>query len=212
MKLESISFLPPIEQKKRSINVIALFKTEIRHSTMLVWAAFLMCFATLYFLTSWIPKLASIAGLSAELAIFAGITFNVGAFVGIITQGYLSALFGLQKVISAFLISTALLMISFGFFTGTYLPLVLFGCIGFGMQGGFIGLYAVAARIYETEIRSTGIGWAIGFGRFGAILGPLVGGVLISSGWSVPLNFIAFAVPVAAAAVVTLFIKSPNLS
>jgi len=103
-------------------------------------------------------------------------------------------------------------MILFGFFTGPFMTLILFCLIGFGIQGGFIGLYAVAARIYPTEIRSTGIGCAIGFGRLGAILGPFIGGLLISSGASLYFNFISFAIPVAVAGFITLFIKSPNVS
>ena len=212
MKLVSISTLPSIEQKQAKTNVTLLFTANQKSATNLTWAAFLFCFAALYFLTSWIPKLASITGLSTSLSIYAGILFNLGAFVGIITQGYLSAKFGLRKVICFFLLATALLMVLFGLFTGTALTLILFGFIGFGVQGGFIGLYSVAARIYSTEIRSTGIGWAIGFGRLGAIIGPFVGGILISSGWSVSLNFIAFAVPLVLAGMATLFIKAPDLT
>jgi len=193
-------------------NVTMLFTADQKSATIFTWTAFLMCFAALYFLTSWIPKLASITGLSTSLSIYAGILFNLGAFLGILTQGYLSAAFGLRKVICFFLLSTAMLMIFFGLFTGTALTLIFFGLIGFGIQGGFIGLYSVAARIYSTEIRSTGIGWAIGFGRLGAIIGPFVGGLLISSGWSVSLNFVAFALPLVVAGVVTLFIKSSDLS
>ncbi|MCH6236378.1 MFS transporter [Cognataquiflexum rubidum] len=212
MKLKSISTLPSIDQNQAKTNVTMLFNADLKSATILTWTAFLMCFAALYFLTSWIPKLAFITGLSNSLSIYAGILFNLGAFVGILTQGYLSAKFGLRKVICFFLLATALLMMLFGFFTGTALTLIFFGLIGFGIQGGFIGLYSVAARIYSTEVRSTGIGWAIGFGRLGAIIGPFVGGLLISSGWSVDLNFIAFALPLVVAGVVTLFIKSSELS
>ena len=212
MKLTTISALPMVEQKQVKTNVTMLFTPHQKSATIITWTAFLMCFAALYFLTSWIPKLAAITGLSTSLSIYAGILFNLGAFLGILTQGYLSAKFGLRKVICFFLLATALLMVLFGLFTGTALTLIFFGLIGFGIQGGFIGLYSVAARIYSTEIRSTGIGWAIGFGRLGAIIGPFVGGLLISSGWSVSLNFIAFALPLMVAGVVTLFIKSSELS
>lgn len=212
MKLELLKELPAKEIKKRKTTVATLFSDSIKNSTILLWAAFLLCFAALYFLTSWIPKLASNAGLSPSLSIYAGIFFNLGAFIGIITQGYLSANFGLRKVICYFLMGTALLMVLFGFFTGSFMTLILFCLIGFGIQGGFIGLYAVAARIYPTEIRSTGIGWAIGFGRLGAILGPYIGGLLISSGASLHFNFISFAIPVVLAGMITLFIKSPNIS
>ena len=212
MKLDLLKELPVKNIKKTKTTVVSLFAGGIKNSTILLWSTFLLCFAALYFLTSWIPKLASNAGLSASLSIYAGIFFNFGAFIGIVTQGYLSAKFGLRKVICCFLNGTALLMILFGFFVGPFMTLILFCLIGFGIQGGFIGLYAVAARIYPTEIRGTGIGWAIGFGRLGAIIGPFIGGLLISSGASLYFNFISFAIPVAVAGFITLFIKSPNVS
>jgi len=212
MEKELLSELPIKESNKAKTSVASLFAGNIKNSTILLWSAFLLCFAALYFLTSWIPKLASNAGLSASLSIYAGIVFNLGAFIGIITQGFLSTKFGLRKVICYFLTGTALLMVLFGFFTGPLMTLILFCLIGFGIQGGFIGLYAVAASVYPTAIRSTGIGWAIGFGRLGAILGPLAGGLIISSSASLHFNFISFAIPVAVAGVVALFIKSPNVS
>ena len=67
--------------------------------------------------------------------------------------------------------------------------------VGFLQQGGFTGMYAVSAKIYPTEVRTTGVGWAIGLGRFGAVVGPYVGGVLIARGVSMEMNFIIFAIP-----------------
>jgi MFS family permease len=170
-----------------------------------------MAFGSLYFLTTWIPKLASSAGLSTELAIYAGTVFNLGAFVGILTQGFLSSLFGLRRTIFGFMTMTAILMAIFGFFTGSALVLVLFGLIGFGIQGGFVGLYAVAARFYPTEIRSTGVGLAMSAGRVGGIAGPLLGGILIGAGLSMTANFMVFTVPTLLAGVATLMIKSNKI-
>ncbi|MDG2374831.1 MAG: hypothetical protein P8M18_00630, partial [Woeseiaceae bacterium] len=64
-------------------------------------------------------------------------------------------------------------------------------------QGGFTGLYAAAAKAYPTDIRSTGIGWAIGLGRFGAVVGPAVAGYLIAAGLDMSANYFIFAVPMA---------------
>lgn len=208
MKIKPLETLPDIEIKKTVSSLPALFEKNKKRDTILLWLAFFLSFTALYFLTSWIPKLATDAGLSLSLAIFGGLVFNLGAFAGIITQGYLSARFGLRKVICGFLLSTALVMFLFGLFTGSFWVLVLFGLIGFGIQGGFIGLYAVAAKIYPTALRSTGIGWAIGFGRLGAIIGPLVGGIMIGIGLSMQLNFIIFAIPVMIAGIITLLISS----
>jgi len=69
--------------------------------------------------------------------------------------------------------------------------------IGILQQGGFTGLYGAAAKIYPTEIRSTGIGWAIGLGRSGAVAGPAIAGYLIVAGFDMSANFIFFAVPMA---------------
>jgi MFS family permease len=69
--------------------------------------------------------------------------------------------------------------------------------IGFTQQGGFTGLYAIAAKVYPTEIRSTGVGWAIGLGRLGAVAGPWVAGFLIADGLDMSATYYIFAIPMA---------------
>ncbi len=75
------------------------------------------------------------------------------------------------------------------------LLMLLILLIGILQQGGFTGLYSTAAKIYPTSIRSTGIGWAIGLGRSGAVVGPAVAGYLIAAGFDMSANFAFFAVP-----------------
>ena len=84
--------------------------------------------------------------------------------------------------------------------------MVIITMIGALMQGGFTGLFAIAAKIYPTEIRSTGIGWGIGLGRIGAVAGPAIAGYLIAAGLSTSANFIIFAVPLAASAVFAYYL------
>jgi MFS transporter, AAHS family, 4-hydroxybenzoate transporter len=203
---ESYEFLNNTVSKKNPA-VGALLTEQHKKPTIMLWIAIFMAFASLYFLTTWIPKLASATGLSVELAIYAGTVFNLGAFCGIISQGYFSGKFGLQKTIFSYLILTALLMLVFGFFKGSILVLILFGLIGFGIQGGFVGMYSLAARLYPTEIRATGVGWAVGAGRIGAIFGPLLGGFLIGAGFSMTTNFMIFAIPTLIGGVATLYIS-----
>ena len=223
MNRATLSELPPlsISGKKSEIrnpksqiekpSITSLLTPERKASTIQLWIALFMAFASLYFLTTWIPKLASSAGLSMELAIYAGTVFNLGSFVGIMTQGYLSSIFGLRRTIFSFLAATAFLMVIFGFFKGSAMVLVLFGLIGFGVQGGFVGLYAVAARFYPTEIRSTGVGFAMSAGRVGGIVGPLLGGLLIGAGLSMTANFMIFAIPTLLAGIATFMIKSKEI-
>lgn len=207
MGREPLTELPPLQTTVAKASVRKLFADGRQGPTLLLWTALFMSFATLYFLTMWIPKLAANAGLAQSLAIYAGTVFNLGAFFGIVTQGYLSARLGLQRVICGFLIVTALLMVVFGFVEGSTWVLVLFGLIGFGIQGGFVGMYALAAKLYPTRVRATGVGWAVGAGRIGAVVGPMVGGLLITAGWTMAANFIAFAIPALVAGIITVFIN-----
>jgi MFS transporter, AAHS family, 4-hydroxybenzoate transporter len=208
--LAELPLAPKTEVKVSSFS--SLWTGDRKVATIGLWVAFFMSFVTLYFLTSWIPKLAASTGLSLELAIYSGTVFNLGSFAGILTQGYLSGKLGLKKVIGTFLIMTALLMFTFSLFSGSPLVLVLFGLIGFCIQGGFVGLYSVAARIYPTEVRTTGIGWAIGAGRMGALVGPLLGGLLIGMNVSTTINFIIFAIPAIVAGLATYVIRSKEVS
>jgi len=201
-ELAVLPVIPKEEVVRTSLN--ELFSGGRMMATIRLWISIFMAFATLYFLTLWIPKLASNAGLSLSLAIYSGTVFNLGAFVGIVSQGYLSSRFGLRRTIFAFLIGTAILMVLFGLFKGSFLILILLGLIGFGVQGGFVGMYAIAAGLYPTAVRATGVGLTVSIGRVGGIIGPLIGGVLIGMGFSMTFSFIVFAVPLLVGAVTVL--------
>tara|TARA_A200000113_G_scaffold94773_1_gene84714 strand:- start:21 stop:1310 length:1290 start_codon:yes stop_codon:yes gene_type:complete len=206
LDFSKIDFLPSKINIGSKIPVNSLFQTKYIDSTIKLWTAFFFSFACLYFLISWIPKMVTELGLSLELGIYSGTVFNIGAFFGIVTQGYFSSKFGLKKIISIFLIFTFLIMTQIQHFFGSDWMLLIFGALGFTIQGGFVGLYSVAARIYPTEFRTTGVGWGIGAGRLGAVLGPLVAGILIGAGISVSMNFIIFAIPALIAALITYMI------
>ncbi len=209
-----LSELPPIPEQKAAIPVKELLEEEHRKSTLQLWLALFLAFGALYFLASWIPALSKETGMSMSYAIYAGTVFNVGAFFGITTQGYFSSKVGLKKTIGLILIATAILMGVFDFFIGTnLLLLIVFGLLGFGIQGGFVGLYSVAARLYPTEIRTTGVGWAIGIGRLGGIAGPAIGGILTGAiGLSMGSTFLIFAIPTFFAGLVTLYLSSEKIT
>ena len=213
MNFEALESLPKINLSViNKSQVSQLFTKKYKISTLQLWAALFFAFGCLYFLISWIPKLATDAGLSIELAIYAGSIFNVGAFFGIVLQGYFSSKIGLKKTISIFLLLTFLLMASFKIFIGTDILLLIYFLLGFSLQGGFVGLYAVAARLYPTEFKTTGVGWAIGMGRIGGILAPLIGGLFISIGLSLSANFFIFSIPALLASILTYFMPSRDIT
>ena len=198
--------------KPEDAKLSALFTSEYKWSTWQLWGALFLSFTTLYFLMNWIPKLATNAGLSMELAIYSGTIFNLGAIVGIPVQGYFSSRFGLKKSIGTLLLITGVLLGIFGLFSGSNLILVVLFFLGFGVQGSFVGLYAVAARMYPTAFRSTGVGWAIGMGRLGGIIGPVLGGLLVGLGFGMAQSFIFFALPSFIAGLITLKISAKTIS
>lgn len=204
--------LPALKQAAKAGSVAQLFARRFKARTLFLWLAFFMAFATLYFLLSWIPKLTTEAGMPERFGIYSGTVFNVGAFLGILVLGGLAIRIGLRRTVFVFLGGAAVLMMMFGLFSGSILVLLMFGVIGFAMQAGFVGLYPVAARMYPTEVRSTGIGWAIGAGRLGAVLGPLVAGYLVGAGLGLTANFIIFAVPCIIAGFAVMSIKSSEVS
>ncbi len=212
LKQPPLNVLPASEGKSSGIPISKLIDKAYKIPTFQLWTALFMAFASLYFLTSWIPKLAEATGLSMTLAIYAGTVFNVGAFFGIITQGYCSSKIGLKKTVSIFLVITAVLMALFKLFIGSDVLLLVFAVLGFTLQGGFVGLYAIAARMYPTEFRTTGLGWAIGMGRLGGVIGPALGGILIGLGFTMAANFMIFAIPTVLAGIITFFISSKEVS
>ncbi|MDX1909009.1 MAG: MFS transporter [Bacteroidia bacterium] len=195
----------------KTVPVLTLLAGPMQRSTLLLWTGLFMAFATLYFLTSWIPRLADTVGLPMQMAIYAGTVFNLGAFGGILLQGYLSGRLGLRRTLAGFLFTTAGLMGIFGLISGSIWVLVLFGLIGLGIQGGFVGLYSVAARLYPVSIRTTGVGWAIGLGRVGGIVGPMLGGILMGQSFSPTVQFMFFALPLFISGWATLVIMSAEV-
>ena len=179
-------------------NLASLFHHGRWRTTLILWVSFFLCFGALYFLMSWIPKLMENAGYSAADGRHAFFLFNFSAIIGIFVLGTLSTRWKLSNLVSAFLFSSAVLMVVFGAAPGVLgLLLAITVLIGFTQQGGFTGLYAIAAKVYPTEVRSTGVGWAIGLGRMGAVAGPWVAGYLITAGLGMSALYFVFAIPMA---------------
>jgi len=205
MNKPTLNQLPELAQEAKieKANVLSLLTESRRLTTITLWSTFFFCFICLYFLMSWIPKLVVNSGLSESEGVYAAVALNGGGVIGIIVLGWVSSRVSLSKLISTFLSLAALFMMVFASASASVNLLLILFVIGFFLQGGFTGLYAVAAKIYPTEIRTTGVGWAIGLGRSGAVVGPYVGGLLIAGGYSMETNFFLFALPLLIAGVLS---------
>lgn len=171
-------------------------ESGMRTHTLALWSGFFLGYLALYFLMSWIPTLLVDAGLALDRSIYAGIALNIGGGIGMLALGYWSATRGLRPLIMGFFAAAALSMVVLGQLPleiALLLPVTVI--CGFFALGALIGLYSVAARIYPASARASGVGWAIGAGRVGGILGPVIGGVLVELHWPTGWYFTLAAVP-----------------
>lgn len=178
-----------------------LFDTQNRRTTVLVWTAFFFTMFGFYFVTSWTPKLLVEAGMSAKEGITGGMVLNLGGILGTFLLGALAARYRLAKVLIAYLLVTAGLMT---IFVPSAAVFALALTVGFGLgvvvNGCIAGLYALTTTAYAAPIRATGMGWAIGIGRIGAIVSPLIAGALLDADWSPASLYVLMAVLFIAAA------------
>ena len=197
----SINELPPSNNDREVTvsmigNMRMLLSPKFRKLSLMLWASFFCAFGTLYFLMSWIPKLMENAGYDMAVGRDAFLLFNLGGVIGIYLLGILSVKWKLTNLILNLSLVSAVSMIIFALVPNQLnILFILILLIGILQQSAFTGLYGVAAKAYPTEIRSTGVGWAIGLGRSGAVAGPAVAGYLILAGYDMSANFIFFALP-----------------
>lgn len=189
-----------------------LFAPEFRARTIVLWGAVFFGLMVLYFIVSWIPKLAIEAGLSETNGIYAGAVYNLGAFVGTIAMSLLSVRVRLGVLVPLMLTGAVAAMLAFGGLTMPVIEtLAVAFAIGVLLQGGYNGVWPIAASSYPAALRATGIGWAIGIGRSGAILGPLMGGYLMAAKLSLFYLFAAYCVPLLACALCAWLVQSRGI-
>jgi MFS transporter, AAHS family, 4-hydroxybenzoate transporter len=210
-KADLISELPKIEKKEKP-SLSSILSPEFIKITLTIWVAAFFGFLTLYTLMSWVPNIAKDSGMPFALATWVGITLNIGAAVGSTSVGYMGSKFGLRQTQITYMGIAFLVMMAYAFCTlSVTLIFILVLFIGFFVQGGFNGIWPILSRIYPAHIRTTGVGFTMGFGRFGAILGPLLFGYLADSGLSIRYLFIIFSIPLLIMGMLIFSLKSKNL-
>jgi AAHS family 3-hydroxyphenylpropionic acid transporter len=153
--------------------------------SLLLWASFLLSLLTLYLLLNWLPTLLTINGFSKSQVAIAMIGFNTGGFVSTIYMGiYLETRLRRRGMLAAFVGMPLLLFILAHASGRGVLVSLIIAALGAAVLASQTVLYAYAPQIYPTRSRGTGVGFAVGMGRIGSILGPVFGGSLVGSGLS----------------------------
>ncbi len=193
--------------------VVQLFEDGRKAGTILMWVIFFCNLFVMYFLISWLPLVLQQAGMPADKAIAGTVMLNLGGILGGITLGYMIDKRGAKMVLP------------FAYLTGA----VAVGCIGIATSFGSASMAAivaagffvigtqfcmngVSANYYPTVMRSTGVGWALGAGRVGSILGPVAGGFLLGTQWTLAQAFMVVALPCLVCALAVWLLVRGNLA
>jgi AAHS family 4-hydroxybenzoate transporter-like MFS transporter len=190
------------ERDARGVTAFRLFHDGRALGTVLLWVINFTNLLNLYFLSQWLPTVLRSGGFTTSRAVLAGTLLQVGGIVGTVVLGRLVDWKGFGVLALAFVVAAGAIVAIGRSGAGGLLLAAIF-VAGFCVIGGQPAVNSLAGSYYPTALRSTGIGWSLGIGRFGSILGPVVGGTLIGLAWTPAALFTASAIPALVSAAMT---------
>lgn len=196
--------------QKTGIPIGQLFKGGRAISTIMLWITFFMCLLMVYGLNTWLPKLMAGAGYALGSSLMFLLILNLGAIFGAIFGGWASDRWNGKKVLMLFFVVATASLTLLGFKANLFVLYLLVAIAGATTIGTQIIAYSFASQYYPMQMRSTGVGWASGIGRFGAVTGPILGGFLLTMNLPLQQNFLAFAIPGIIAAIAVGFVRMGN--
>jgi AAHS family 4-hydroxybenzoate transporter-like MFS transporter len=183
-----------------SAGVGALVARGRAAATLLFWVVFFLSLLDLYLLSNWLPTVLVDAGASVPAAARLASLLQVGGIAGAVAISRVVDRFRFRALAVVYAgAAAAVAATGFAIHNHTLEALTILAA-GFGIVGGQIAANALAAMHYPTALRSTGVGWALGAGRAGSIVGPIVGGVLLQRSEGPIQLFLLAAAPAAIAA------------
>lgn len=185
-----------------------LFERDNIRTTLLIWVAFIAVTASFYFISSWTPALLEEAGMAKTKSQTVGMAISIGGTFGSLVFGLFASRFHIQKTLIVFTVLSAVAVTVFVLFgSNLTLGLVLAVALGFLVNGCIAGLYALNPTLYAAEYRSTGVGTALGMGRIGSIVSPMLVGILLDAGYQKNQLYFGAAVVMLVATVALLLLK-----
>jgi benzoate transport len=184
--------LPAISAVARKRSVGDILKPQLLRVTILVTLAYFLHITTFYFILKWVPKIVVDMGFTPSSAAGVLVWANVGGATGGAALGLLSLRFGLKHLTMSAMVMSTIMLAVFGRGQANLAQLSLICAItGFFTNAGVVGLYGIFAQVFPTHARATGTGFAVGVGRAGAWIAPIIAGFLFRAGYG--LEFVAIA-------------------
>jgi AAHS family benzoate transporter-like MFS transporter len=184
-----------------------LFHHGLARSTVAFWITSFMGLLLVYGLNTWLPQIMRAAGYELGAALALLLVLNVGAVLGLLVAGKVADRIGNRRSTMAWFAAAALFLALLSIRLpgiGVYVSVLLAGMFVFSAQ---VLVYAYISHLYPAAARATAVGAASGFGRLGAISGPLIGGALLTAGVAYPWGFYIFAVVAALGALSIMLVN-----
>ncbi len=215
-RIEKAARVSPIKWVPGSFVLPATYRASVKHlftkklaaMTILIWCAYFLTLLTIFGLTTWLPTLLVKAGIPLVRSYGYTLMQHLGGAAGSIFIGVIMDRFGRkQGLFLSYCLAGAAIWF-FGSAASSPMALYMIGlALGFFAIGVNSGMHVVTGEIYPTPIRSTGVGWGLTAGRWGAACGPLLGGFLQSAGISFNQYFAIFSIPAFLCAIMVLFFR-----
>jgi MFS transporter, AAHS family, 4-hydroxybenzoate transporter len=208
------------EHGARKIRVGQLVENGRTTGTALIWAGMFMNLMIYFFLQKWLTSLLVQSGLTQQVAITATTVGLAGGIAAAVIIGPLMDRYGPYAVVAGLFGLSAvsvLLMAKILAAPVAWVTIVVSLFVGFCLSGGQKANNALSVYFYPTALRGTGIGWSLGVGRIGGVIGPFMAGVLLANGWSPAGLFYIASLPMllgmaAIAAMGVLYTRTPPIS
>lgn len=163
-----------------------LFAAGLAKDTVAICAGFFFCLTAIYGVLYWMPSTLTAQGFDARISSLGMAGFNFGGILGALGAAALIIRFGSRLVMIPLCIVGAILIGVMGVVSltamGPAMLITLMTALGVAVQGVQVSLFPLAAGIFPTEIRSSGVGLALAFGRVGGIASSFAGAAVLTSG------------------------------
>jgi benzoate transport len=212
MRHGAISALPAMPSQPAGRRVSDIFAPALLATTVIVTLAYFLHVMTFYFIIKWVPKLVVDMGFMASSAASVLVWANVGGATGGAVLGLLTLRYNVKGLTVAVLALSTVMIVIFGRTPPDLTKLSLIcAAAGFCTNAGIVGLYAIFAHAYPTHVRASGTGFAVGMGRGGSVLAPIIAGFLFEAGVTLPTVSILMGLGSTLAAGILLLLKlSPD--
>ncbi len=211
MKFPSVDALPTISAGELKQSKGNIFSKTLLATTLIITAAYFLHVTTFYFILKWSPKIVADMGFAPALAGGVLVWANMGGATGAALFGLLTTRIDLKKLTIIIMALTAVFVAIFGRTSANLAQIkLLAACAGFFGNAGISGLYSILAIAFPTHVRATGTGVAIGVGRAGAVISPILAGVLLQYGAKLPSVALVMGMGSILGGIVLVFFRRPS--